>query len=69
MPTNDLIPSLIFKLNENQLAIAAAVEQLSNYVEQLGSADVAVEVRATLTTIDENLEFITRGVAALMNDR
>jgi hypothetical protein len=29
MPTNDLIPSLIYKLNENQLAIAAAVEDLS----------------------------------------
>ena len=69
MPTNDLIPSLIFKLNENQLAIATAVEQLSSFVEQLGAADVAVEVRANLTTIDENLVFITRGVAALMNDR
>ncbi|KAA0952965.1 hypothetical protein [Pseudomonas sp. ANT_H12B] len=68
MPTNDLIPSLIFKLNENQLAIAEAVEQLSNIVEQLGSTDIAVKVRATLTPLDENLEFITRGVAKLMND-
>ncbi|MHC8386401.1 hypothetical protein [Pseudomonas sp. LB3P14] len=69
MPTNDLIPSLIFKLNENQLAIAAAVEQLSIFVEQRGSADVAVSVRNSLTTLDENLVFITRGVAELMNDR
>lgn len=42
MPTHDLIPSLIYKLNENQLAIAAAVEELSIWVEQRGSTDVAV---------------------------
>jgi hypothetical protein len=29
MPTNDLIPSLIYKLNENQLAIAETVEGIS----------------------------------------
>ncbi|RJG08871.1 hypothetical protein D3879_23765 [Pseudomonas cavernicola] len=68
MPTNDLIPSLIFKLNENQLAIAAAVEELSRWVELHGSADVAVTVRATLATLDKNLTFITRGIADLMND-
>lgn len=69
MPTHDLIPSLIYKLNENQLAIAAAVEELSIWVEQRGSTDVAVNVRTTLTTLDENLVFITRGIAELMNDR
>ena len=30
---HDLIPSLLFKLNENQLAIAATAEELSNWVE------------------------------------
>ena len=69
MPTHDLIPSLIYKLNENQLAIAAAVEELSIWVEQCGSTDVAVNVRTTLTTLDENLVFITRGIAELLNDR
>lgn len=33
MPCHDLIPSPLFKLNENQLAIAAPVEELSNWVE------------------------------------
>ena len=31
MPHHDLVPSLLFKLNENQLAIAAAVEELANW--------------------------------------
>ena len=33
MPHHDLIPSPLFKLNENKLAIAAPVEELSNWVE------------------------------------
>ncbi|WP_339500143.1 hypothetical protein [Pseudomonas silesiensis] len=70
MPTHDLIPSLIFKLNENQLAIAESVEALSIWIEQLhGPAEHAVRIRSSLTKLDENLEFITRGVAELLNDR
>ncbi|MGH8411483.1 hypothetical protein PS726_04710 [Pseudomonas fluorescens] len=69
MRTNDLIPSLIFKLNENQLAIAEAVEELSNWIEQIhGPADGSIKIRNSLTKLDDNLEFITRGVAELMND-
>lgn len=55
MPRHDLIPSLLFKLNENQLAIAAAVEELSNWVE----------ARGALATFDASLEFITQGIAEL----
>lgn len=45
MPNSDLLPSLLFKLNENQLALEAAILELSNWVEQRGSADVADNVR------------------------
>ncbi len=41
MPNLDLLPSLLFKINENQLALEAALMELSNWVEQRGSADVA----------------------------
>lgn len=68
MPTNELISSLLFRLNENQLAIAAAVEQLAQWVDQRGHTEVADNVRETLTTLDVNLEHITRGIAQLMND-
>ncbi|MDD2059020.1 hypothetical protein N5D52_20955 [Pseudomonas sp. GD03860] len=69
MSTNNLIPSLIFKLNENQLAIAEAVEELSNRIEQIhGPHDGSMKIRNALAKLDENLEFITRGVANLMND-
>jgi hypothetical protein len=58
MPNADLLPSLLFKLNENQLALEAAIMEFSNWVEQRGSADVADNVRGALEAINRNEEFI-----------
>ena len=40
MTDTKLIASLFDRLNQNQLALGAAVEELSNWVEQRGSADM-----------------------------
>lgn len=53
-----MIASLFDRLNQNQLALGVAVEELSNWVEQRGSADIANNVRGALETLDENLVFI-----------
>lgn len=66
MPNSDLLPSRLFKINENQLALEAAIMELSNWVEQLGAADVADNVRGALDTIDKNEEFIKLTLAVLM---
>ena len=66
MPHSDLLPSLLYKINENQLALEAAILELSNWVEQHGSADVADNVRSALDTIDKNEEFIKLTLAVLM---
>lgn len=66
MPNSDLLPSLLFKLNENQLALEAAIMELSNWVELRGSADVADNVRAALEAIDKNEEFIKMTLAVMM---
>ncbi|CAG8864027.1 hypothetical protein PS861_00143 [Pseudomonas fluorescens] len=34
MANSDLPPSLLYKLNENQLTLEAAILELSNWVEQ-----------------------------------
>lgn len=65
MPNSDLLPSLLFKLNENQLALEAAIMELTSWVEQRGSAEVADNVRGVLETIDKN-EFIRLTLAVLM---
>jgi hypothetical protein len=66
MPNSDLLPTLLFKINENQLALEAAIMELSNWVEARGSADVADNVRGALDTIDKNEEFIKLTLAVLM---
>ncbi|WP_256831759.1 hypothetical protein [Pseudomonas sp. Pse1] len=66
MPNSDLLPSLLYKINENQLALEAAIMELSNWVEARGSADVAENVRGALVTIDRNEEFIKLSLAVLM---
>jgi len=66
MPNSDLFPSLLYKINENQLALEAAILELSNWVETRGSADVADNVRGALEAIDKNEEFIKLTLAVLM---
>jgi len=66
MPNSDLFPSLPFKINENQLALEAAIMELSNWVEQRGSADVADNVGGALEAIDRNEEFIKMTLAVMM---
>jgi hypothetical protein len=65
MPNTDLLPALLTKLNENQLALGAAIEELSNWVEQRGSVEVAENIRAALWPLDDNLEFIKMSLALL----
>ncbi len=43
MPNSDLLPSLLFKRNENQLALEVAILELSDWVEQRRSVDVATK--------------------------
>ncbi|MGE8143809.1 hypothetical protein ACQKP7_01225 [Pseudomonas frederiksbergensis] len=53
MPHSDLLPSLPYKINENQLTLAVAILELTSWVEARGSADVADNVRSALDAIDK----------------
>jgi len=66
MPNSDLLPSLLFKINENQLALEAAIMELTLWVEQRGATEVGGNVRGALETIDKNEEFIKMTLAVLM---
>ncbi len=66
MPNSDLLPSLLFKINENQLALEAAIIDLTLRAEQRGSVEVADNVRGASDTIGKNEEFINMTLAMLM---
>ncbi len=48
MSNSDLLPSLLYKINENQLALEAAIMELTLWVEQHGFAEVGENVRVSL---------------------
>lgn len=66
MPNSDLRPSLLCKLNENQIALEASIIELSNWIEQRGSPEVAENVQGVPDTIDRNEEFTKFLLAVLM---
>jgi hypothetical protein len=66
MPNSDLLPSLVYKLNENQHALEAAIMELTNWVELRGAVEVAENVRGALAAIDRNEEFIKMTLALMM---
>lgn len=66
MLNSDLLPALLFKINENQLAIEAAIMELTLWVEQRGATEIGGNVRGALQTIDKNEEFIKLTLAVLM---
>ena len=44
MPNSDLLPSLLFKINQNQIALEAAIMELTLWVERRGSGEVGGNV-------------------------
>ncbi|OXR28232.1 hypothetical protein PSUM_27325 [Pseudomonas umsongensis] len=66
MANEDLLPSLLFKINQNQLALEAAIMELTLWVEQHGSSEIGGNVRSALATVTKNEEFINMTLAVLM---
>lgn len=66
MSNSDLMPTLLSKIYENQLALEAAIMELSNWAGRRGSSEVADNVRGAMTAIDKNEEFIKLTLAVLM---
>lgn len=66
MPNSDLLPSPLFKINENKLALEAAIIELTLLVERQGSTKAGNNVRSALEVIDRNEEFIKLTLAVLM---
>lgn len=65
MPYQYALPDLLERMYENQLALEAALMELTLWVEQRGSADVGENVRGALHAIGENAGYIKQGLARL----
>ncbi|WP_224770919.1 hypothetical protein [Pseudomonas sp. FEN] len=65
MPRDYSLSDMLERMYENQLALEAAVMELTLCVEQRGSAEVGRSVRGALYVIGENAGHIKQGLVRL----
>ncbi|WPN60274.1 MULTISPECIES: hypothetical protein [unclassified Pseudomonas] len=69
MPTEYSLPDVLERLYQNQLALEAAVMELTLRVERQGATDTGDNVRGALHTIGENAGHIKQGLPKLRTQR
>ncbi|EXF95823.1 hypothetical protein HK44_020825 [Pseudomonas fluorescens HK44] len=65
MPGDYSLPDVLERIYDNQLALEAAVMELTLWVEQRGSQEVGDNVRGALEAVGENAGHIKQGLAKL----
>ncbi|MCS3837476.1 hypothetical protein HNR03_002074 [Pseudomonas sp. JAI111] len=68
MDDKQLIASLLNKINHSQLALSAAIDELSIWAEKQGAIAVAGNIRDALETVDQNQEFISLALLSISSD-
>jgi hypothetical protein len=65
MPSNYSLPDVLERIYENQLALEAAIMELTLLVEEQGAQEVGGNIRGALETMVENAGHIKQGLARL----
>lgn len=65
MPSEYSLPDVLDRMYHNQLALEAALMELTLHVEAHGHTDVGNNVRGSLEAIGENAGYIKQGLARL----
>jgi len=62
----DPVIALLYRLNQNQNALGAAIEELAIWVEQRGSVETAYQAKHHLHVLVENSDAISEALAELI---
>jgi hypothetical protein len=65
MHDNQLLSQLISRLDINQMALQAALEEVALWIRQRGSEAVADNITGALEALTENADFIAQGIVKL----
>lgn len=65
MPSNYSLSDTLDKIYHNQLALEAAVMELTIFIEKQGALEIGENVRGALSSIGENAGYIKQGLAKL----
>ncbi|MDY7559925.1 hypothetical protein QN366_05015 [Pseudomonas sp. CCC3.2] len=64
---DDPTPALLFRLNQNINAAAAAVEEIGIWIGQRGSTEVSERIAAHLQVLTDNSDFIAEQLVELVS--
>jgi hypothetical protein len=64
---DDPIPALVYRLNQNILALGSAVEEIGEWIDQRGSTHTSAKITEHLVIIEENSLFIREAVGVLIS--
>lgn len=62
----DPTPALLYRLNQNIVALGCAIEEIGVWIDQRGSADVSDRIDDHLAVIAANSTFIAEAMAELI---
>lgn len=62
----DPLLALLYRINQNQNAIGAAIEELAIWIEQRGSVDTADQIKHHLQVLVDNSDTISKAMAELI---
>ncbi|WP_158891934.1 MULTISPECIES: hypothetical protein [unclassified Pseudomonas] len=65
----DPLLALLYRLNDNQMALGMAIEELTAWVVDRGSVDVGKAVELHMITLEENSHVIADALADLIAER
>lgn len=68
MDEKNLFTAVLTQISQNQLAMGAAIEELTNWVEKQGATEVANNIRGALQTLDRNQKFISLALISVSTD-
>lgn len=61
-----LLTQVIARLDTNQMALQASIEEIAVWIRQRGSVEIADNVTGALQTVIDNADFIASGIAQLI---
>lgn len=65
MPADYSLSDVLERIYTNQLALEAALMELTLHIEQQGASELADNVRGALDTLNENAGHIKQGLARI----
>ncbi|MHC8293588.1 hypothetical protein [Pseudomonas sp. LB3P58] len=63
---DDPTPALLYRMNQNIMALGSAIDEIGNWIDQRGSTEASNRISAHLQVLEDNADAIAELMADLM---